>query len=153
MNYLNLVKALERVAHQISKKIEYPNYGGCAVIAAVVGKAVSHHTQVQVLVQNSCERADIRQVRNTISDPFDKLSWEIGGVDFRHVLLKIKIDGAWKVFDSDGFTSYKSTDYNLGTMTVEEAAAVAAEDSWNWMFDRDQIPMIEEIVEKAFAKV
>jgi len=151
---MNIQAILNNISDRITKEIDSPNRGGCAVIAAIVGSELQQYTDVEVLVQDwyygtsSVYKAKRDHDTSSFNTAFD---WNEVGVDFGHVLLKVKIDGEWKVFDSDGLVEFQPEDYGEG-FTLDETIQVASSPrGWNTCFPRRQIPSIFDIVCNAFS--
>jgi hypothetical protein len=63
MGYIKCL--LDVISHKISNDIEYPNNGGCAVIAAIIGSELSEFTDVEAVVSNSWyEKVNINDIKN-----------------------------------------------------------------------------------------
>jgi len=150
-----LVEILKRISKEITDQIVYPNNGGCAVIAALVGQELAKHTQVQVVVQDYWSKKNLTRIRKSLgnNNHLTKDDWSDAGISFNHVLLKVKLGRKWRVFDSDGVVPYRSNMFVRGHMSVDEAIELAASKDWNWRFDRRQIPAIGRIVHNAFSGV
>lgn len=155
MRDLFLVKALKKISREITEQISFPNQGGCAVIAAIVGREVAKYTEVYAIVVPAwfTENSSINEVRqkNDVRNFTRPSDWHNVNVHFHHVRLKIKIGERWVVFDSNGIFEYNPIEYVDGWLTMDEVLTIASKsEGWNEMFGRWQIPKIGRIVHKAF---
>jgi len=145
------------VSSELSKNFKFLNQGGCAVVAAIVGKQLSELIDVEVLVEPGWDDygsiREIQQVEDT-SEFQDTSDWNNRGVSFRHVVLKVKIEGEWIIFDSDGIQDYYPGEYFDGSLTISEVETIAFRPiGWNKAFDRDQIPEMQQAVAGVFERM
>lgn len=149
---------IEAVLHQVQREITFnvhrPNWGGCAVVAALVGKRLQEFTKVEVVVESG-NRVDFDEIRtNNNTEDFETADdWTSNSrLLFNHIRLKFLHNGKWKTFDSDaGITDYYANSFCSGSMTVEETKTIAGKDiGWNYAFNRRQIPKMARIVRDAF---
>lgn len=145
---------LRQIRNEISSNVSRPNWGGCAVVAALVGKRLQQFTSVEVVIESG-NRIDINDIRtNNNTEEFNNANdWTNNSrLLFNHIRLKFLHNGKWKTFDShDGVTDFHEYNFCEGSMTVEETKTIAGQDiGWNHMFNRRQIPKMARIIRDAF---
>lgn len=152
-----LIPFLEGLGRQLESEYERLNWGGCCVIAGLIGGHLENFTDTKVVVFNGWRGSrnidDMREdIIAVMGDPLDKKNWCMG---FDHVMLEIEVDGTFYLVDSNGVNESEGFNkYNGradGHLTMEEAQALGnSTHGWNSTFDRDQIPDIEETINEWF---
>lgn len=154
---------LERKLHQIGRDIrahrhlKQINSGGCGAFAAIVGNRLLEYGIVPEVVISSgmgnChDDASIDEVRRQRCETVSE--WEMHGIYFGHVGLRLHVQGIVRTYDCDGLVigadrlgSDRSPVYK-GALTVAEITEIAQRpEGWNVSFDRTTIPEIQQIVD------
>jgi len=157
---MDIIGTLNRISKEITDKINSPNRGGCAVVAATVATKLAKYIPVEVVVEtfygvpmdldDIVSGQDLNKIK-TARDWYIKTEF-----DFEHILLKMDIDGETYLFDSNGLVPMEGSYITLhdGTFPLEETVKISnSEIGWNWVFDRRQIPDIQKIVDNAFEQL
>lgn len=156
----DVVKMLNDLAWKADTQIDYLNWGGCGVFAALVGRKLQDAGIPVGVVCGSWRHAErpgnVARARSNVSNKWDAEEWNENGVYFGHVGLEVEIDGKLYHYDSNGVKPAGKLLDGLpiadGRVTIEEMELLAGESlNWNSEFPREQIPRLTEIVEKAFA--
>ena len=169
MSTKRLLAMLNKLGKDAEKHIECLNSGGCAVFAAHVGYHLKYRaglTDVVLRVGHSYaddeeDIVPIEEARNNVHPNANADEWHAAGLSFGHVIVEFttgKTKPVGRHYDSGGVTSKFNVTNNFGyvlhpgSMTVEEGLQIASEQSgWNSMFNREQIPMLINIIDKHFA--
>jgi hypothetical protein len=138
------------------------NYGGCCVFASILANHLQHLVPTRIAVYEDPDDEE-DPIAESIDSARAKLTsntareWNRNGVYFNHVVVECDIGDETVEIDSSGIFA---TDGSIisdcvklpGYLTIPEATELAASSvGWNWWFDRDQIPEMERLVNKAFA--
>lgn len=157
----DVVKMLNDLAWKADTKIDYLNWGGCGVFAALVGRKLQDAgIPVGVVCgswRHNGDKADVERARSNVAEKWDAEEWNANGVYFGHVGLEVEIDG--KLYHYDSKQGVKPAGKEIdglpiakGRVTIEEMELLAGESlNWNSDFNRKQIPKLTKLVEKAFA--
>lgn len=159
-----LIPFLKELGQELEDTYERLNWGGCCVMAGLIGEHLQNFTDVNVVVFNGWgESVSIPSMRDDIiarmGDTNSKDEWDAEGCGWGHVLLEVEIDGTFYLVDSEGV--HESAKYNSyknradGFLTVNEAQELGGDSNWrgwNRDFDRGQIPQIEETINDAFER-
>ena len=158
-NSERLIPFLRELGHELENEYESINWGGCCVIAGMLGEHLQNFTEVKggVVFNGWSGSVDLDEIRDVIANPNDATHWQRAGCTFDHVLVEIDIDGTLYLIDSEGVhVSSEYTSFNnraTGRFTLDETQGMAAEQSgWNGEFDRGQIPYIEDTINDAFER-
>ena len=130
------------------------NWGGCCVVAAVVGKRLRElGVPVRAVVATY---QGLSLLDREPTDRGDPDAWARVGIYFNHVGLEFKAGNRWHYFDSEGVKPRQRENNKLpagdwpvipGQLTVDEVAELASNPHrWNPVFPRHTIPAIEEAV-------
>ena len=146
------IPLLDNHLSEIETNFDYVNSGGCACVAVMLAKALRHVFPIMRIT--SCgndEPINLDELRLTLSDPLNKWEWHYAGIGFHHVWVEIFTHGYWYALDSTGVkpikAMYKRWDEPAkGSYTIEEMESMASDTDWNKMFDRDQLPAIQELI-------
>jgi len=146
MNKKELLSKYKKVIKKVNKKIEYINHGGCGVFALELGKQLKKHgiDFNYVMLFRSIDDDDKTYVQDLIKNNMVRdFNFE---TEWTHIVIKVGkkyIDGeeVKKTLDKVGLTMTEEFLENL----------VGQEMYWNDMFDRNQIPKIQKILEKSLA--
>ena len=144
------------------------NWGGCGVMAGIVGEILELlGVPVEVVTSSDggCPPAEARQRLNENIEVWNdgrwyNSAWDSEGVSRTHLAVRFMLGRDMYTWDSDGLiksdkyfgryddgsTSY-CADYPFGEgMTVAECTHIGSDpQSWNSMFDRRQIPQMREL--------
>lgn len=137
----------------------YPriNCGGCCVFASLVGARLERlgiATRIAVGDDEIELGTNIDEIRPKIDNKLR--NWNREGVHFGHVVVEFDYDGATYHYDTAGVIPAqdhtKTINYQIfdGRLTVKEASELAAEERWNWMFNRACIPDLTRMVNDFF---
>lgn len=162
-------KAFKAMLHELCKELtceyEWINWGGCAVMASIVG----HELQrigvtvdiVTPLYNESVRIACPANVRAKVNDPLDVYEWDNNGLHRGHLAVRFKLGKCLYTWDSDVFNRGGSTygdhrqfdsKYPFGHgLTVAECGIISAKPKgWNTTYDRSQTPRLKTIVKAKF---
>lgn len=146
------------------------NYGGCGVIAGIVGEILEMWgIPVEVVTPTGKDRGTTpREARERLvaeywGEGWTAYDWDENGLYRAHLAVRFKLGGKVYTWDSDGLLcsdrffgrneygepSY-CADYPFGDgMTVQECIEISSTaEGWNTCFDRDQIPTMRELARK-----
>ena len=144
------------------------NWGGCGVMAGIVGKILeSLGVPVEVVTSSDygCSPALARQrlywnFEAKCDGRWDNSAWDSAGVSRAHLAVRFMLGRDMYTWDSDGLIKSDKyfgrrdcgepshvADYQFGEgMTVAECARISSvPEGWNCTFDRDQIPQMREL--------
>jgi hypothetical protein len=153
-----LKKRLAVLAEAISDNIEYPNSGGCGVIAAKVGSALQKlGVDCEVVTPTYRAESVPMQVRFRVQQIGSCKDWDRNGLNRNHLAVRVKHKKSTFCWDSDGLT--KKDKFGTGGypapskfgegLTVEECKKISSrQKGWNSTFCRSQIPQITKLVNK-----
>lgn len=155
MKFAELKSQLMSLSEQINDLTDgTTNWGGCCVVAAVVGKRLQEKG-VEVRGVVATWQGDTL-IGKQVEDRGKPRAWARVGIYFNHIGLQIKAGNRWYYYDSEGIKPRKRGNNTLpagdwpvipGNLTIDEVAALASNaDGWNEAFPRDKIPAIEELV-------
>lgn len=155
---MELLAQLNSLGIDVNCKYTYINNGGCAVYAAIVGKALQDMgVNVKVLVAGSWwgNNGHVDKARENVKHIGKKEEWRKNNISFGHVGLEFFWKRKKYHYDSNGcHKPAKKLDGATifpGRMTVEECIAIAKEArGWNTSFDRKHIPALRRMVAKHF---
>ncbi len=170
MNYSQrqaLKKQLRILANELTEKCDNINYGGCAVMAAIVGKELdSMGVMVDIVTRSHRRQYSPFNARKKLSTNSNNTvpDWEYHGVSFGHVAVRFRLGKRLWTWDSDGLSlggttygarRYCEARYPFGHgMTVSECKTVAGtKEGWNESFDRSNILALRRIVKKNFKEL
>jgi hypothetical protein len=155
-----VLEILENISNDINSQINYPNNGGCCVIASLVGEQLELLGVETEIVTNNSYKLTPRQVfalvgpKTRFTNPFEE-----NGVDFNHVGVRFKLGRKIYTFDSDGVYGARvfsqkqdKIKYRFGQgLPVFAAKSLASQrQNWNFKFNRRQIPLLRKIIKRNF---
>lgn len=172
MEHVDLMRRLNQVAATITDYIPNPNYGGCGVVAGIVGHRLELLGVEHVEIVTCAGREDnyggrspkaARRRNNDLRCPH---AWDEAGLSRQHLAVRFfsgdsywtwDSDGAhkgWRHFGTrqwgDGGPRYTTTKPGTG-MTVRECLWISlGSKRWNPTFRRTDIPKIAQIVNECF---
>lgn len=153
-----LLRALRDLGAAVNDAAPRVNYGGCAVIAHLVGASlermgVACEVTTSLDWEEACSPAEARpHVRN----PADPYEWDANGLGRGHLALRFKIGRTVRTWDTDGL--YLSGAFGLGEyytesgpwgtgLTIGECRAMTRRPAgWNRAFNRRLIPTLRRLV-------
>lgn len=153
------LRALGEEANELADG--YLNCGGCCVFAAIVARKL-HALGVDVRGRVAdWGRGNVDKARRKVRDPGNTRDWNENGVGFNHVGLELRVNGERYLYDSDGLErvwpfrtlNLPAGDWPVirGSLSVGELEALADGGCWNSMFDRELIPELESMADRAFS--
>lgn len=155
---IECMQKLDKLLCEIDVNFEYVNSGGCACVAAMIAEKVRHiYPVMRITSSSNRSKANLDTIRENLRDNYCKDEWYNNGIYFGHVWVEICIDDNWYVLDATGVHTVEDM-YNIwstpaeGSYTLDEVDALANDtgNSWNTMFDRDQLPDIQKLVNEIF---
>jgi hypothetical protein len=161
---------LQILAKELTEECSNINQGGCAVMAAIIGKELqSLGVQLDIVTPAHRRRYSPFNARKKLSQNNDNSvsDWEYEGVSFGHLAVRFSLGKRLWTWDSGGLklggTTYGDhrcwiAKYPFGHgMTVAECKIIAGtKEEWNKSFDRNKIlPLrrIIKIISKLFGKI
>ena len=157
MNYARLFSALASISDEVEDTVESVNCGGCGVFAGIIGQHLERIGLVcDVATQLRYQAQPAKAVRKKI-DPLTATArvWFDNGLSGAHLVLRFKIGNEVCLYDALGVDNRElfnrwglsRNDFGLG-LTVQETVVMSSKSvGWNSSFDRDQIPIIQEIAD------
>lgn len=143
------------------------NYGGCGVMAGIVGEILEMWGIPVEVVTPSDDDSGVppKLARERLQaeywgEHWTAADWDNNGLSRSHLAVRFMLGGKLHTWDSDGllcsnrfFGRLKcgeplhEADYPFGAgMTVQECIEISSKaDGWNDMFDRAQIPLMREL--------
>jgi hypothetical protein len=160
MEHKRLVRQLRKLAEKITKHIDSPNFGGCGVIAGIVGKHLQQHGYM-VEVVTPCDHWDglpAAKVRANVRNVEDVSEWDDNGLRRSHLAVRFRSNRRCYTWDSDGLRlgaskfgkerEYETTKKFGDGLSVDECIRISSSGkNWNSTFDRSQIPKIRHLAE------
>ena len=166
---IELKRRLRRLSRALNTQTRDINWGGCGVMACIVGEIfelwgipveVVTHVSDYSDVSPAEARYGLYRGDAEIDDRMYWWAWDAEGLNRSHLAVRFKLGADTYTLDSagllksdkyfgrntDGSISH-CADYPFGDgMTVAECALISrTPDGWNYMFDRSQIPLIREL--------
>ena len=170
MELNELKRRLRKLSRALREECTAINYGGCAVMAGIVGELLqAQGVAVEVVTPATAGyNTTPREVREQLQaeywgESWSTFDWDDYGLCRSHLAVRFEVDGRLYTWDSDGLVCsnrYFGIGYNGGPefeanypfgdgLTVQECTEMAGKDfGWNTRFDRDQIPRMRELAEK-----
>lgn len=156
----DIIKKLKKISAAANAQVVNINYGGCAVMASLVGSELEKRG---IPVEGIVPYGKPAQARNNLKVPHkvNAWKWEENGINFNHVAVRFKIDGAVYTYDTDALSRgsmkfgenlrYKSQFKFGGGFKVKELKKIAGTaDYWNKDFNRRDIAKLRKIVKEVF---
>jgi hypothetical protein len=149
---------IQEIGHRIAEHIPFINHGGCCVYAAILADRLQEHGipvwgRVADSWCASVNTARDNAAKNNIS--LESVSdWNRAGLSFCHVFLQFVLDGEHYSHDTDNIVSgnpksFANHTVQDGYLSVTELKTLAASVcGWNRVFNRDQIPTIQAMVDE-----
>lgn len=154
---MDIIQRLNMLGQAAERRVPCLNMGGCAVYAALVGRALLNQGyRVQGVVHDTfADTADLRlnDVRKLVNGSARLDDWNAYGIDFGHVGLRLEYANQKFNYDSHGVSKdltrlgrfdnvFRDT---LPIADIEAVAAIPA--NWNRAFNRKSgIPAIKRLV-------
>lgn len=157
-----LLSTLRKLGKTLETEVDCINYGGCGVVAGLVGaKLEALGLQVDVVTQSVGWGLKPSLVRSNVKDKSDPADWDRNGLSRAHLAVRFRsYNGRLYSWDSEGLyyggtnfgiDGYQTTAKMGEGLTVEETKAMSSvTHGWNPTFDRGNIPAIERIVNVFF---
>ncbi len=146
------MKKLGKKLKQLDMSFDRVNWGGCACVAAMVAKELRHEFPImRITSSGTWGKCDLDSIRHHLDDNMCKDEWYHSGIHFNHVWVEVLSKGRWYVLDATGVYTRKEM-YSMwgkpaeGSFSIDEIQALADTDSWNSMFNRKQLPAMQEMV-------
>jgi hypothetical protein len=157
----NLFNKLRTISNKANEKVNNINYGGCAVMAALVGKELE---KLGIEVEGIVPHGNPTKARSNVEKPHvaDAFEWENNGINFNHVALRFKVGSRVYTYDTDKLSRGSSrfgenlrykTSCKFGEgFKVRELQKIAntGDGYWNQDFNRKDIPKLRKIVKEVF---
>lgn len=135
------------------------NYGGCAVVAGIVGDVLQDLGIICDIATPTYGKPAV-EVRPNVGPKATANTWYHNGLSTHHLAVRFRVDGITYIWDSDclcvgglrfGGTSGDRLEAagQLGDgLTVKECIHIGSKATgWNSTFDRQQIPLLKTLVE------
>ncbi len=152
---MSLLTVLEELGNKINTRYEYVNGGGCAIVACALVKSLRKHpevTNVQVVAHRHTGRHyDAGKIRNNKGFSNTWSYWRKYSVNNHHILAKFTYEGATYLVDSNQVIRFKRDSRKLSlNLPLKEFTELAdSSESWNPMFNRDQIRGIRSMITRS----
>lgn len=174
MKHRTLLRRLRRLSIAATAEVPRINWGGCGVMAAIVGKRLQEFgilCEVVTYVRKGwggAEPASVVRNRLSMEEINEPYAWDRKGLDRRHLALRFVSNGKVYTWDSHGLVrgshwfgsqvdydnnvlkkGFWPTDPEFGSgMTVAECEAISSKQAgWNRDFNREYIPTLEELAD------
>lgn len=162
LTHKELLRRLRKLGKAINEHIDAPNYGGCAVIAALVSTQLQGlGVEVEVVTKDSRWGNAMNapaKVRGNLRPCPSAHEWESEDVSFGHVAVRFRSKGRCWTWDSESMHrcgSYFGPERRYSAagkfgegLTPKEAQACAdTKKFWNTDFNRKQIPKLRTLVD------
>jgi hypothetical protein len=155
-----LIEMLEELTEELYHYDSHIDWGGCCVMAGILGEKVKQHTLVRIAVKESMLATNTNNRCNPLHEArintgnYKVSDWHKYGVTFGHVWLEFMHEGKWYGVDaSDGVWEDENTGKFPDYLSVKEAQALGADaEGWNTSFNRNNIPGLQAIVDRHFDK-
>lgn len=156
----DILKKLKKISAVANAHVNNINFGGCAVVASLVGKELEERG---IPVEGIVPYGRPAKARNNLKAPHkeDAWKWEENGINFNHVAVRFKLNGKVYTYDTDSLNRgsmkfgenlrYKSQFKFGGGFKVRELQKIAGTaDFWNKDFNRKDIVKLQMIVKEVF---
>ncbi len=158
-NPVNVVDVLPMLVTKL-QSLHYINGGGCGVVAAHISKRLQRVVPTRVVIYNRDKSINIDNIRSRLTNTMSPFEWDSNGMRWDHVMVEFDYNGNTYLFDSTGIFPASDTIYagnqqltKSGYITIDEMVSIASRPySWNWMFDRSQIPVMKQRIQRFFKK-
>jgi hypothetical protein len=169
LSHKELAKRLKRLQKAINKNVKHPNYGGCGVIAAIVGQQIADlGFEVEVVTPVYYPNAAPAAVREWVNNKNRAMEWQNAGLSRTHLAIRFKSNGRCYTWCTDGGLlrsacqfgavskwagkgkrAYSTTKRFGDGLTVAECWGMCrTADGWNKMFDRKaSVPTIRTLTD------
>lgn len=154
-----LFKRLSALRVAINTHIKCLNYGGCAVVAGMVGE-VLQELDITCDIATPAYGKPASEVRPNVGARATASTWCSNGLSTHHLAVRFRVNGVTYIWDSDclseGGVTFGGEDGDeliaagqLGDgLTVQECVRIGLNKTgWNSTFDREQIPKLRTLVE------
>ena len=167
---IKLKRRLRRLSRALNTQTHEINWGGCGVMAGIVGGIlelwgipVEVITHVEEDWGTPPKEARERLQADYWGENWTAQDWDENGLNRAHLAVRFALGGKLYTWDSDGLLCSDkffgrsecgepshAADYPFGEgMTVQECIEIASEPSeWNYIFDRRQIPLMHKLAYK-----
>ena len=165
---IELKRRLRRLSRALNTRTPDINWGGCGVMAGIVGEILELlGVPVEVITpsDDGCSPAEARQrlywnIEVEHDGRWDNSAWDSEGVSRSHLAVRFMLGRDMYTWDSDGLIKSDKYfgrldcgrpqhcgEYPFGDgMTVQECIEISSTpEGWNYMFDRRQIPLIRRL--------
>ena len=165
---IKLKRRLRRLSRALNTQTCDINWGGCGVMAGIVGgilELLGVPVEVVTPGDAECAPATARQrlywnIEAENDGRWDNSAWDGAGLDRGHLAVRFKLGADTYTWDSDGLIKSDKyfgrcadgniahcADYPFGEgMTVAECVhSSSIPEDWNYMFDRRQIPLMRKL--------
>lgn len=170
ITHKELMRRLRRLQRAITEHVAWPNHGGCAVIAGIVGehlRDLGFDVEIVTPVNKGAlfETKPAAEVRNNLPAKWSWNHWDENGLSRAHLAVRFRSGGRCYTWDSEtllrkagwfgrastwtGWPGKYQTSAKFGDgMTVDECNKLASTGKgWNTTFDRKQIPTIRTLAD------
>lgn len=161
---IDIINKLKAISSKANATVPNINYGGCAVMAAIVGRELE---KLGIEVEGIVPDSNPNQARGQVKKPhkYDANWWEDNGVSFEHVALRFKLDNKVYTYDTDKLhkgrirfgkrLEYKAgCKFGEGFKIVElKKIASTGDGFWNSDFNRKNIGKLRKIVKHYFKEL
>jgi hypothetical protein len=159
----DIFEKLKTISNKANDQVDKINYGGCAVMAYLVGKQLE---DMGIEVEGIVPGTNPKQARMGVSRSHknDAFWWEQNGINFNHVALRFKVGGKVYTYDTDqlhkGSLKFgEDLRYRAGCkfgngFNIKELKKIQAtgDGYWNTDFNRKDIPKLRKIVKEVFTQ-
>lgn len=154
-----LFKRLSTLQGALKAHINHLNYGGCGVIAGMVGTTLNGLGVICDIVTPD-DGMPASEVRNNVGPRATARTWWKNGLDTSHLAVRFRVDGVTYIWDSDSLCTggdmfggesgdiYVAVGQLGDGLTAQECVSISSKKyGWNSSFDRAQIPLLRTLVE------
>lgn len=171
---MKIRKSLVKLGEKLEGKFKNINWGGCCVVAALVGKelgklGLEYKIRVATSTISKNTLDELVPMLEIYKEPLERLTqYEKNGVNFWHVFLEVtdsKEHFFWDTGNCGNNTSkFSSGREDLadgefsgvlpGNLPLSEARDFAQEpEAWNKTFNRKQIPKMKKMIKEHFKEL
>ena len=171
IHHIELKRRLRRLSRALNTQTCDINWGGCGVMAGIVGELLElWGIPVEVVTpagydwgvtpKDARDRLQAEYWGENLGDNWTAHDWDINGLYRAHLAVRFVLGGKLYTWDSDGLLCSDKffgrlpcgepthvADYPFGDgMTVQECIEISSTPSgWNRTFARRQIPLMREL--------
>lgn len=152
---MNIIEKLNKLGSQLEADFDAINCGGCGVIASHIAKRLQHIVPTNIVVFNDDEYIKINKILPNLKNPRSSKEWNRNGMRWDHIVVEFEFENKLYMFDTEKGVFPSNDKYNgnmnkSGYLDIDVICAIAAKKyTWNWRFDRTQIPAIKKRISRA----